>query len=508
MVLINAQGRRSEKLGIFTRYVPLSIPIGVAYLAAYLIEKGHQVKVWDEAIKMLTRDDIVELVKQCPSPKVFGISCLTASISRGHLIARQIKEILPGAIVILGGIHPTVLPEESLNTGVVDFVIRKEGEVPLEALYTAIKNKEDCEGIGGLSFKRDGKIIHNPALPGPDMDLLPAFPYHLFEEHVDKYDFGFVVGSRGCPYNCIFCSQRSISGRRFTYRSPEKVVDDIELLVSKYNRRLITFSDDNMLTNKSRIGDMCDLIQKRGLHKKASFQCQARGDDIDEDVLQRLKAANFVTLDFGLETASERLMVLIDKKLTVKRNLEALALAKKFGFQLSGTFIFGLPTETKEERYQSYKLARGWLDYVRFNSATPYPGTKLYEIAKSENRLNVGKDWENLNACGVLVEGAFSRKPLAYVPLGTTEVELRKDILKCNLMFSFRWKVIADLLSGKRGTSGWFNITPRWFFNYKEWLHLMCLGYNIIECWVGLLILSYMSYSKRPRRSLGEEKRQ
>jgi radical SAM superfamily enzyme YgiQ (UPF0313 family) len=507
MVLINAQGRRSEKLGMFSRYVPLSIPIGVAYLAAYLIDKGHQVKIWDEAIKMLTRDDIVALIEECPSPKVFGISCLTASISRGHLIARQIKEILPEAVVILGGIHPTVLPEESLNTGVVDFVIRKEGEVPLEALYSAIKNNKDYDGISGLTFRRDGRIIHNPALPGPDMDSLPAFPYHLFEEHLDKYDFGFVVGSRGCPYNCIFCSQRSISGRRFTYRSAEKVVDDIELLVSRYNRKLITFSDDNMLTNKSRIREMCDLIQKRGLHTKASFQCQARGDDINEDILLRLKRANFVTLDFGLETASERLLVLIDKKLTVKRNVEALSLAKKFGFQLSGTFILGLPTETKEERYQSYKLARRWLDYVRFNGATPYPGTRLYEIAKSENRLNVGKDWENLNACGVLVEGAFGGKPLAYVPLGTTEVELRKDILKYNLMFSFRWQVVANLLSGKRGTSGWFNVSPRWFFDYKEWLHLMCLGYNIMGSWIGLLILTCMSHLKRPGHSLEKEER-
>jgi hypothetical protein len=127
-------------------------------------------------------------------------------------------------------------------------------------------------------------------------------------------------------------------------------------------------------------------------------------------------------------------------------------------------------------------------------------------MAKSENRLNVGRNWENLNACGVLVEGAFSKKPLAYVPLGTTEVELRKDILKYNLMFSFRWKVVADLLSGKRGTSGWFNIRPHWYFDYKEWFHLTCLSYRVIECWVGLFILTCMSYGGRSRKYLGEEK--
>lgn len=497
MILINTQTKRTEKLGIFTRYVPLSVPMGVGSLAAYLIQKGHQVKLWDDAIQMLTPKDIKELTMDCEKPYVFGISCLTASITRGHDIAKQIKEILPEAIIIFGGIHPTVLPEDTLNTGAVDFVVRKEGEIPLELLYRTLKNKGSYSNINNLSFKKNGKIVHNPGLPGPDMDSLPSFPYDLFEKHIDKYDFGFVVGSRGCPHNCIFCSQRSISGRRFTYRSPEKVVDDIELLVDKYKQKLITFTDDNMLTNKPRIIRMCELIQKRGLHRRTSFQCQVRGDEIDEDILKSLKAANFVTLDFGLETASERLMVLIKKKETVKQNIEALTLARKYGFQLSGTFILGLPTETKKERCDCYVLAKKFLDYVRFNNATPYPGTELYEIARAENRLNVSKDWENLNACGTLVEGPFGNRHLAYVPIGTTEIDLKTDILKYNLIFYLRWKVISDLLNHKSGTSGWFKMPPRWFLNHKEWFHLMQLTFKITSSWIGLFMLIVISYLRQ-----------
>lgn len=492
MILINAQNSKAEKLGVFARYVPLSVPIGVGTLAAYLIEKGHNVKIWDDATKMLTIEDIKELAKGCEKPYIFGISCLTASIFRGYTIAKQIREIFPDAKIIFGGIHPTVLPEDALNTSLVDFVIRKEGEIPLERLYRALKSGQNYEDINNLSFKKNGKIIHNPPVPGPNMDSLPSFPYHLFEKHIDRYHLGFVVGSRGCPYNCIFCSQRSITNSRFTYRSSDKIVDDIELLVNKYNQRLITFSDDNMLTKKSRIRELCDLIQERGLHKKTAFECQVRGDDINEDMLKRLKAANFISLDFGLETASERLMLVINKKETVETNIKALKLAKRYGFQLSGTFILGLPTETKEERLQSYKLARKYLDYVRFNNATPYPGTKLYEIAKEEGRLNAGKDWENLNACGTLVEGAFSNKRLAYVPIGTSEIELKKDILKYNLFFSFRWKVVRDLLNRKKGTSGWFKMPARWYLDYREWFHLMWLGLNVIEKWVELFIIMFI----------------
>ncbi len=489
MILINAQDRRTDKLGAFARYVPLSIPIGIASLAAYLIDKGHNVRIWDDAIKMLTPEDIKELLKDCEKPYIFGVSCLTASISRGFAIAKYIRRTFPDAKIIFGGIHPTVLPEATLNSGLADFVIRKEGEVPLERLYIALKRGASYEDINNLSFKKNGKIIHNSTMPGPDMNTLPPFPYYLFEKHKDRYDFGFVIGSRGCPYNCIFCSQRSITGGGFTYRSAEKVVDDIELLVNEYNRKLITFSDDNMLTNKERIRVMCDLIQKRGLHKKVAIDCQVRGDDISEDILKRLKAANFITLNFGLETASERLMHLVNKKETVETNLRALQMAKEFGFQLSGTFILGLPSEIKEERLESYKLARKYLDYVRFNNATPYPGTKLYEIAKEEGRLNIGKDWENLNACGTLVEGAFSKKPLPYVPLGTTEMELKLDILKYNLFFSFRWKVIKNLVNRKKGTSGWFKMKKNWFLDYREWVHLTRLSLNVFERWAELIVL-------------------
>lgn len=173
MILINAQASRQEKLGLFSRYVPLSIPVGIGTLAAYLIQKGHRVTIWDDAIKQLTPDDIKELVKNHVKPYLFGISCLTASITRGHSIAKQIKEIFPDSVVIFGGIHPTVLPEDTLKTGYVDFVVRKEGEVSLESLYRALKNNENYEHINNLSFNRDNKIIHNPTIPGPDMDSFP-----------------------------------------------------------------------------------------------------------------------------------------------------------------------------------------------------------------------------------------------------------------------------------------------------------------------------------------------
>jgi radical SAM superfamily enzyme YgiQ (UPF0313 family) len=268
--------------------------------------------------------------------------------------------------------------------------------------------------------------------------------------------------------------------------------------VNKYGKRLITFNDESLLISKEHARMVCDLIRKRGLHKKAAFQCQVRGDEVDEPILKVLKDTNFITIYIGLETASERLMALLNKGETVERNVEAMKLTKKHGFELSGAIIFGLPTETSNERYQSYRMAKEYLDYVRFNNATPYPGTKLYEIAKKEGRLNVEKDWRNLNACGTLVEGAFRSKRLAYVPVGTSELELKRDIIKYNLLFSFRAKVIRKLLRHESGTTGWFKMRPRWYYNPVEWFYLIRLGSRVIT------VISYLSRVNKLVRGEGK----
>ena len=502
MILINAQANRSEKLGVFAKYVPLQIPIGIAVLAAFLINKGYNVKIWDDAVRMLTSNDLKELIKGCGKPYIFGISCMTASIARGLFIAKNIRKLFPDAKIVFGGIHPTVLPEETIKSDLVDFVVRKEGEIPMEQLYVALKTGSNFEDIPNLSFKKNGRIIHNEPMPGPSMEELPPFPYSLFEEHQDKYDLGFVIGSRGCPYDCIFCSQRSITGRRVSDNPAERIVADIELLVNKYHKELITFADDSMLTNKKRILTMCEMIIKKGLHKKASFQGQVRGDDCNAEVLKGLKNANFITLSFGLETASERLMEIIEKQETVAANVKAMEMARQFGFQISGTFILGLPTETKEERRESYKLACKYLDFVRFNDATPYPGTKFYEIALKDGRMNIGKEWENFNACGTLIHGVFNNRRLAYVPIGSTEAELKLDLLRYNLFFSFRWKVISDLLFKKRGTAGWFSMKQRWFLDFQEWIHLIILGVGITKRWVEMFIFMFIASLPGGNRSL------
>lgn len=480
MILINPQKNRRDQLGGFANYVPLNVPFGIGFLSGYLLMKGKEVTVVDEEVTPLTADILAAYVRQAPLPHIFGISCLTANINRGFEIARQIKGIYPESVVVMGGIHPTVLPDDVLKCGVVDIVVRNEGEVTLFRLYEAIKAGSDYREIPGISYLEDGRAVHKGAPPLVDMQELPIFPYHLFEPHRTRYNFGFLTSSRGCPFDCIFCSQRAITGRTYRFMKTEKVIETIDMMVNKYGERNIVFSDDNFVVNKKRMTDICDAIVEHGLDKKAAFMCQCRGDAINDEVLGYLKRANFNGISFGIESGSDRVLDVIKKAEKVEDNASGIRLAKKHGFKVSGTYILGLPTETRAERLMSYKMAKDLdLDYVRFNNATPYPGTELYDIALKEGGLNAGKDWKNLNACAVLIGGSKTEVP--YCPTTCTKEELMSDVFWYNICYSLRPVRVWRMLFAKTtDTAGWIQLPERWWLKWNEWetLTRLALGFT------------------------------
>lgn len=483
MIFINPDTNRAKKLGFFARYVPVSIPMGIGALAGYLLSRGKTVKILHDNITPLTDDMIAESVQDITRPYIFGISCVTAGIGRAYELSGRIKAMYPDCKIILGGIHPTVLPEEALATGNVDIVVRGEGDETLDQLYDAIKGGRDFTRIQGISFRgKEGRFVHNPAAPLVDLNSFPPFPYHLFEKHADKYELGFIMTSRGCPYNCIFCSQRVISGRQYRYLSLERVVEELDLLIHRYHQTHITFFDDNFVVNRERTKKLCQMIHDKGFHEKASFDCQTRGDAIDDEIIHYFKLANITSVGIGLETASERLITLLKKGETVKDNVAGVKRLKAAGFKVAGTFILGLPTETREERWQAYRLANELdLDYVRFNNPTPYPGTELYEIGKKEGGLHIEENWTNLNAVATLVGGPKLKTPLAYVPTTTTEKELRRDLLRINILYSIHPKRVLRILTGGGAPGGWLIFAKRWYLKPKEWYYLARFSLRVLD---------------------------
>lgn len=483
MILINPASRR---VGIFSEYIPISIPIGIGYLAAYLLERGESVTIHDENIKLLDEAGIESLVTNEAKPYLFGFSSMTAGISRAMELARIVKVKFPDSKIIMGGIHPTVMPEEPLNDSPTDVVVIGQGEIALWELAKAFRAGEDIKNIKSIAYKRDKEIIRTSRNQLLSLSDLPDFPYHLFEKDREKYDFPWVMSSLGCPYDCIFCSQRAITGREVRYTDNEKVVRQISLLADRYHCDHVNFCDDNLVIKKERFIDLCEKIIQKGLHKKMFFGCQTRADAVSDEVLIAMKKANFKLIFFGIETASERLMKLIKKGETLEQIIAGIRLAQKYGFSISATFILGLPTETKQERRAAYKLAKELdLDYARFNNAAPYPGTELYKIAKQEGRLNPGKDWEHMNVVSVLADHPFKPSPLSYVPTTTTERELRKDILRYNLLFSLQLKsVIRHIKTGQKGV---FELPKGWYYHPKELLAFFRFAFRLLESFIRII---------------------
>ncbi|MEW6386718.1 MAG: radical SAM protein [Thermodesulfobacteriota bacterium] len=455
MLLINSSPQNALK--IFQPFLPIFVPIGLGYLVAACREQGVPVNFLDEQVEDRILEKVVQSARNMSPPYIFGFSVLTAALKRALDLARDIKARYPDSVVVFGGIHPTARPDEVLAYDQVDLVLGGEAEQTLVELYHRVKGGQDYTHIPGLSYKKNGRIKHNPwAGKFIDLDRLPPFPYELFNRK--PYNLGFVISSRGCPYNCIFCSNRIVTGKKYRYLSAENIADTLEMLYHRYQQTFVLFLDDNFLVNKERIYRLLEEIRRRGLHQKMTFSFQGRGDNADYRLLKEMYACGFKSVFFGMETASERLMQIIKKGETVEQCIRAVKMAKDLNFHVSATFIFGLPTENHADRLDAIRLARDLrLDQVRFNNATPYPGTELYHLALDEQRLKVQGLYENFISVSTFIENPFQKTPFSYVPSGNTEKDIRADILFGYLYFYLDLKKLkAIFLKPKQGV-GWFS---------------------------------------------------
>lgn len=469
MLLINPA---QEKFGGFLfRYMQVGIPVAIGVLAAYMKKNGIPINVVDEEIQEITPQLLEDkLLKGLEKPYVFAISCLTAHVVRAYKLTKMFKTLYPDCIVITGGLHPTALPEEPLKYG-VDFVVRGEGEEVLLQLYHTIRGDKNYSKILGITYKQEGKIIHNPEAPLiSDINTIPMFPYELFAH--PKYDLGFMVSSRGCPYRCNYCSIRMMNGTTYRFLSAERIVEELDILINKYKQKAIVFFDDNFCFKKKRVKEVCGAIMDAGFHKKCSFAIQTRADNFYPDVVPLLAEANFKNAGFGMETAVDRLSHIINKGETLQAHKDAVDLAKKHGMSTSLFMIFGLPTETSQDRRESFEIVQSMkVTESKYNNLIPYPGTPMHESLKNTPRLYIQDGWANFNSTLSVTRSIFDKTPLPYVPDTMSEFELKRDIIKYNLKTYFTPRSIWTILSGAKG-SGWVKLPKYWFIKPIEIFHL------------------------------------
>ncbi|MCJ7559081.1 B12-binding domain-containing radical SAM protein [Candidatus Bathyarchaeota archaeon] len=413
-------------------------PIGLAYVAAVL-ERAHEVCIIDAPTEGwrnleevdgtkyrvgLSNEQMADRIKRW-SPDVVGIEIPFSGWSRTAFeVASIVKRVNKDIVTVLDGQHPSARPKECLANSDVDFVVIGEPESTMFELVGALeRGTRDLKKIRGIAFVKNGKPVIAPARPViEDLDSLPFPARHLLpmKTYYDavkenplrgeiRKPWTMVITSRGCPYNCVFCTHCIVWGKKWRGRSPENVVDELEHVIKTYHLKQIDFFDDNMTLDKERMENICDLIVERRLRVEWFTPSGVRADTLDEKLLAKMKRSGCKKIRVAPESGVQRVVdQIIKKNLDLKSVERAVVLCKKVGIKVGCFFVIGLIGETKEDIEETikfaYKLRQLGADSFIFSIATPIYGTELYEQAKRGGFLRDGFCDEALAAAEPLIE--------------------------------------------------------------------------------------------------------
>jgi anaerobic magnesium-protoporphyrin IX monomethyl ester cyclase len=366
---------------------------GLGYIASYLLSKKEKVKIIDAKLERLTISETVKKILT-EKPEIVGITSMTHDIVSAANLASSIKKENPKIIIVIGGIHATALPKETLEKfKSFDFLVYGEGEYTFYNLLEGIK-KKDVSQIKGVAYKKRGEVIVNPPMEKiEDLDSLPMPAWHLFPK-TEKYH---IVTARGCPYSCVFCM--TPYGKKIRERSPENVIKEMKETIEKYNPRLYKFDDESFGFNKERAHEILDLIIKNKLDKVKKV-ASLRVNYVDFKLLKHMKKAGFMVIDFGFETGNPKIMKIIKKAITLEQIKKAVKMCKKVKIKVGGNFIIGHPYETRKTIKDTIKFAvKLNPDIVAFGIMVPYPGTEVAEMAKKGKGgyKIISSNWEDYN---------------------------------------------------------------------------------------------------------------
>jgi len=370
------------------------IPIGLEYIAAYIEEAVEEVSIVDMEMERRRFSHLIGLYR----PDLVGITMSATEHNEGLRLAKVAKK--SGAATVVGGYHPTGVPELMLSYPQVDMVVRGEGELTMRELV----EKGSPEGVLGASYKKDGKVIHNGDRPKiEDLDSLPFPARHLrqysYKAADRRTDCDVLVTSRGCRGRCSFCCEPSMSHGRLRCRSPENVMEEI-LEIARYHEWRpvsVTLADPNFMGNPERADHLCDLLQEHDLNMR--FCAMVRPDDIARNpgIVKKMCEAGIIWFEMGIESPNLKDLKSTKKGITTKVHREAARNIRRYGGSAGGTFVIGLPDQTEEEirRFPVYAKEIG-LTAAAFGIATPFPGTEFYKEL-DEQGLIFEDDWDNFD---------------------------------------------------------------------------------------------------------------
>jgi len=379
------------------------MPLTLLYLGGALEKAGYRSRLLDMRVERYNDIDLGEA------------DCVGISAQTGHQIlyglefAKYVREKDPDIPIIWGGVHPTMLPEETAQNEYVDIVVRGEGEATLVELVQKIKAGDPLESVRGITYRIKDQIRTNPDREFIDLNTLPIdLPYDSLK--LDKYPLIKqgrlpVHTSRGCPHRCGFCYTTFFHKRRYRYKTPERVLDEIEYLLGKFHLKSVSFEgEDEFFIIKKRVQEICQgLIERKIDVGWWSFCRFDHFSKFDRDFIKLLDKSGCSELTFGGESGSQRLLDLMQKDITP--DMMIITVEKLNGFRILPivSFMCGIPTETIEDLELTFQIIERLFETnskVTCNAIsiyTPFPGTPMYYLAIQHgfNPPTTLEDWGN-----------------------------------------------------------------------------------------------------------------
>ncbi|MBI5027210.1 MAG: B12-binding domain-containing radical SAM protein [Nitrospirae bacterium] len=396
--------------------------LGTILLATILRDRGYNTKVF---IEDLSEPDW----KTLEEADIIGISTITSTAPRAYQLAKKFSE--KGIPIVLGGPHPTFLPEEGLKYA--DYVVRGEGEETVVELVEHLTSGLSLNNIKGLSYKeRDGQIVHNPGRELlQDMDTAPIPDFSLVHKWGEKAVIP-IATSRGCPFNCKFCSVIPMFGRRYRFKSIERVMEEIRAVASR--KAHIFFIDDNFAANKERTKSLLRRMLEEGI--RIEWSAQMRTDIAnDPELLELMARTGCFNVFIGFESINPRTLALYNKHQKVEDIIGCIKTLKDASIKIHGMFVLGGDTDDIETIRSTQKFAsRLNINSIQFMMLTPLPGTPVFEELTQGGRI-IHTDWSKYDAHHAVFE-----------PKLMTAFELHMETLRAMAKFYSWGNVIRNFL--------------------------------------------------------------
>ena len=368
------------------------IPIGLEYLAASIEKTVDDIHI----INMEFENHSFQRLLERFHPDLVGVTMSAIDHNEGLRLAKIAKE--NDVATILGGYHPSAIPDELLSHSQVDMIVRGEGELTIEELV----QKGSPERILGVSYKKDGQITHNEDRPlVANLDSLP-FPSRWLRRYEYRIHLGndgreldVISMSRGCWGRCSFCCEPMMCKSLQRFRSPENVMEELLEIASFHKGRPlhVFVTDPNFMGDPEKIDHLCDLLQRHKLDLILSVMTRVDAIVRHPDLVEKMCDNGIIDYELGFESSNQRDLNGTKKCITVDMQKEAVKILRDNGVTVSGTFVIGLPGQTEQEikQFPVYAKEIGVMNCA-FGIATPFPGTEFYNIL-DEKRLIVERDW-------------------------------------------------------------------------------------------------------------------